>query len=112
MHKTLLSTAAALFAAVACFDGTAPDRLYGPRTATARITGLSGLASNMAHGSRIAFSSDRDHPNVSTEIYVMNADGSGQQQLTETPGNSNGPEWSPNGRYISFHSNRGGGVGE
>ena len=42
----------------------------------------------------------------------MNTDGSGQHQLTETAGNSNSPEWSPNGRFISFHSNRGGGVGE
>lgn len=62
-----------------------------------------------ALGSRIAFTSDRDAPNVSTEIYVMNADGSGERQLTSTAGNSNGPAWSPNGRMLVFHSNRGGG---
>jgi TolB protein len=43
----------------------------------------------------------------------MNADGSGEEQLTDLEGyNSNAPAWSPNGRKIAFHSNRGGGVGE
>ncbi len=60
-------------------------------------------------GSRIAFSSDRDGPG-SAEIYIMNPDGSDQRQLTSTPGNSNGPALSPNGRRIAFHSNRGGGT--
>jgi Tol biopolymer transport system component len=62
-----------------------------------------------ALGSKIAFTSDWDAPGVSTEIYVVNADGSGERQVTSTAGNSNGPAWSPNGRLISFHSNRGGG---
>lgn len=62
-------------------------------------------------GSKIAFSSDRDAPGVSAEIYVLNWDGS-EEQLTETAGNSNGPAWSPNGQWIAFHSNRGGGAGE
>jgi Tol biopolymer transport system component len=60
-------------------------------------------------GSRIAFSSDRDGPG-SAEIYTMNPDGTDQRQLTSTPGNSNGPALSPNGRRIAFHSNRGGGT--
>jgi hypothetical protein len=30
-----------------------------------------------------------------TEIYVMNADGSGQTRLTNNPGLDNAPAWSP-----------------
>ena len=34
------------------------------------------------------------------EIYIMNADGSGQRRLTETPGYDGGPFFSPDGRRI------------
>ena len=104
MRIAFLAGAAAL--TLAACSGGGPDRPVAPRDDNADIR------AHAVPGSKIAFSSDRDRPNVSTEIYVMNADGSGQHQLTETAGNSNAPEWSPNGRYISFHSNRGGGVGE
>ena len=50
---------------------------------------------------RIAFSSDRDEPNLSTcspscnrEIYIMNADGSGQTNLTNDPAFYDQPAWS------------------
>jgi Tol biopolymer transport system component len=64
--------------------------------------GIGGLS-----GSQIAFSSDWDDPGVSTEIYLMNPDGTGQTRLTETDGNSNGPALSPNGKWVAFHSNQG-----
>ena len=41
---------------------------------------------------RIAFRSDR---NGDREIYVMNADGSGVTQLTNTTGTNRGPDWQP-----------------
>jgi Tol biopolymer transport system component len=40
----------------------------------------------------VAFVSRRDG---NEEIYVMNADGSGQRRLTRTPRNDKSPAWSP-----------------
>ena len=50
-------------------------------------------------GRRIAFTSYRDDPDPDdddqiTNIYVMNADGSGQTRLTDTRSNHS-PQWSP-----------------
>jgi Tol biopolymer transport system component len=44
----------------------------------------------------------------SCEIYLMNADGSNQVNLTNTPGNDFSPSISPNGSKIAFYSNRDG----
>ena len=56
-------------------------------------------------GRRIAFQSDRDGD---SEIYVMNADGSGVTQLTHNGAGDWGPAWSPDGRRIAFQSDRDG----
>ena len=51
-------------------------------------------------GSRIAFMSARNGP---TEIFTMNADGSGQTRLVSMPtGSAIDPRWSPDGRRIVF----------
>ena len=57
-------------------------------------------------GSRFAFRSDRDDGNF--EIYVMDVDGSNQQNLTNNHAYDWGPSWSPDGSRIVFHSYRDG----
>lgn len=51
----------------------------------------------------IAFQSERDGNH---EIYVMNADGTGQRNLTRDPGLDLFPAWSPDGTRIAFLSDR------
>jgi len=47
----------------------------------------------------------------SWDVYVINADGSGQQQLTNDPDIEGLPVWSPDGRWIAYLSNSGGNWG-
>ena len=55
--------------------------------------------------SRIAFMSYRDG---NFEIYVMNADGSDQTNLTNNSAGDLNPDWSPDGSRITFVSDRDG----
>lgn len=56
-------------------------------------------------GQRIVFVCEpRSSP--AQEICVVNAEGSGFAQLTDTPENEFSPDWSPNGRWIAFQGDR------
>ena len=61
-------------------------------------------AGSGAPGTEIVFMSDRDG---NDEIYVMNADGSGQTRLTNNEDMDVGPEFSADGLKIAFSSSLG-----
>jgi len=91
-----LATVTALTMA-ACTDPSGPLRLSVVRARA---------SAGPAFGSKIAFPSDRDEPNVSAEIYVVNADGTGLINLTNHASDDTRPDWSPDGTLIAFQSNR------
>lgn len=86
--------------------------LIGQLALVAVVSTLIGISSSAqaafpgANG-KIAFTSDRDGNN---EIYIMDADGSNQTRLTNNPAADNYPRFSPDGRKISFNSDRVGAV--
>ncbi|MGD8489524.1 MAG: hypothetical protein PVI68_10950 [Anaerolineae bacterium] len=57
-------------------------------------------------GQVIAFTSDRE--DGEGDIYIMNADGSNPQRLTDDPAYDAWPTWSPDGSQIAFMSTRSG----
>ena len=72
------------------------------------ITATSAIGCGGSRESRIAFVSGRDG---NSEIYVMNADGTEQKNLTNNPAWDWYPSWSADGNKIAFVSHNRGGNG-
>jgi dipeptidyl aminopeptidase/acylaminoacyl peptidase len=85
---------ALLFSLVGC---QSTDRTIAPP-----LAGLPSIAfAGNAFKGKIVFHSNRDGD---YEIFAMNADGSGQTQLTHNDSNEFDPTWSPDGKRIAFTS--------
>jgi Tol biopolymer transport system component len=80
----------------------------GLRNLTPKPVGTYAAPAWSPDGRKLAFVSDRDG---NSEVYVMNANGKGQRNLTNNPAYDADPAWSPNGRKIAFVSNRDGHYG-
>ncbi|HTN51542.1 MAG TPA: protein TolB, partial [Anaeromyxobacter sp.] len=89
---------------------TGRPELWAYRLADRSFRPLGGRANTMGgvyspDGSRIAFSITEG---ANTDIWVMNADGTGARALTRDPAIDVSPCWSPDGRRITFTSDRAG----
>ena len=57
-------------------------------------------------GGKIAFQAQKDNRDR-WDIYTVNLDGTGLQNLTNSPSSDEAPDWSPDGRRIAFQSRQG-----
>jgi Tol biopolymer transport system component len=103
-HPHRLGGAALVLAAAACSgsDVTSPSR--GLIRSTAPVSEAS--ASLLALTGRIAF--ERSPDGSTSEVYTMNANGTGVTRLTTNQAEDAAPVWSPDGKKLAFESIRDG----
>jgi Tol biopolymer transport system component len=78
-------------------DGTGLRQLTGPA-----VNWSESRPTWSRDGTKIAFVSSRDLPLDNTEIYEMNADGSGETRITHSPKRDDWPTWSPDGTRVAY----------
>ena len=57
-------------------------------------------------GSKIVFSRRQESLGPG-DLYIINADGTGEVRLTSDPGDERDPTWSPDGQTIAYTGNEG-----
>ena len=87
------------------------SEIYSINVATRKITrliegGVNTYAAWSPDGKKIVFR--RILEPMNSEVFLANADGSHQQNLTNSPAFDGWPAWSPDGNKIAFASNRNG----
>ncbi len=82
-------------------------------SAPVRLVPLTSFSSNLSKasfspdGSQVAFQWDGDQPNHALDIYIKQIGTEKPLQITDLPGYSYFPAWSPDGHYIAFfHENQ------
>jgi TolB protein len=84
-------------------DGTGLTNVTGALPGEPTLTGSNIRCDWSAKGNAIAFTSDRDGDQ---DIYIVQPDGTGLWQLTDTAGSDANPAFAPKGDLIAFESNR------
>ncbi|MDN5771478.1 MAG: hypothetical protein L0H24_11365, partial [Microlunatus sp.] len=77
-----------------------------PKQVTSGDEGLDGDPSWSPDGTQIAFTRLVGGPDGNPDVYVMNADGSGQRAIAETKADDVKPVWSPDGKNLLIVSDR------
>ncbi len=98
----MVAVALCVLFVLACGSDNSKELTQPSPTAPATATTSApppATATPAATGSSIAFVSMSDtSPGGGSEIYVMDADGSNQTNLTNSPGDDAHPSWSPEGK--------------
>jgi Tol biopolymer transport system component len=77
---------------------------------THTVGGFGNWDGSLASGGRVLFTSDIElvpggNPDGNSELYTINVDGTGLQQITHTTGGDNvAPRWTANGMTLTFRS--------
>lgn len=84
------------------------DLASGQRNVVANFKGSNSAPAWAPDGRQLAVVLTKD--NGQSQLYVLNADGSGVRRIMSSPGIDTEPAWAPDGQSLFFTSDRGGGA--